>query len=90
MTRQMLPSGTCARCGRTRPLWSTTDVRPLIEPGYLYLEADTSRLDLCDDCELLDRLADPAYRALCWPAASRMEADALANGGVCPHVRTQD
>lgn len=84
MTRKLIPSGTCARCRRTKPVWATTDVRPVVEPGYLYLEADTSKVALCDDCEILDHLADPAYRALCWPDADRMEAGALVNGGVRP------
>lgn len=86
MTRQLVASGICARCHRRRPVWATVDVRPLVEPGYLYLECDTSRGPLCDPCETLDRLADPAYRRLCWPAAERWEREAVAAGGVRPEA----
>jgi hypothetical protein len=85
MTRKLLPSGRCARCHRTRPVW-TNDLRPLDLGTGVILEADTRTPDLCDDCDLLTRLTDPGYRALCWPAAAQMEAEALANGGVKPHA----
>lgn len=83
MSRRMHAAGTCGRCGRTGPVWKN-NLKPLDLGTGTILEADTRTPDLCDDCDLLTRLADPRYRDLCWPVAERMEREALANGGVRP------
>jgi len=81
--RTLIASGTCSRCRRSRPVWRSAYSPPL-ETLVELIECDMSAPDRCDACELLARLADPAYRDLCWPAADRMEADALAAGGLRP------
>lgn len=77
----------CESCGRkTGSLWVPyAKVLDFGVPTMPPLEPNMMEPKRCDDCEMLARLADPEYRALCWPRAEEWEQQALANGGKKPN-----